>query len=126
MSTISESSLVQLDMSPYSMFVVLSAYFPIVPLLDKFSIGPNVFPLSVLIFITELSSLICLPPCDYNTISVRVYPMLQKSVHKGKINCVMPSMEQVQDYQLNQLKLLPFQFRDLDFVPDQFPIKYIA
>ncbi len=36
----------------------------------------------------------------------------------------MPSMEQVQDYHLNQLKLLPFQFRDLDLVPDQFPIIY--
>ena len=38
------------------MFVVLSAYLPIVPLLDKFSIGPNVFPLSVLIFITGISA----------------------------------------------------------------------
>ena len=43
-------------MSPYSMFVVLFAYLPIVPLLDKFSIGPNVFPLSVLIFITGISA----------------------------------------------------------------------
>jgi hypothetical protein len=56
MSTLAESSLIQLDMSPYSMFVVLSAYLPIVPLLDKFSIGPNVFPLSVLIFITGISA----------------------------------------------------------------------
>jgi len=30
----------------------LYCYFPIVPLVDKFNNGPNVFPLSVLIFIT--------------------------------------------------------------------------
>jgi hypothetical protein len=59
-----------------------------------------------------------------NSIPEDSIPVLQKYVHKGKINCVMPSMEQVQDYHLNQLKLLPFQFKDLDFVPDQFPVIY--
>jgi hypothetical protein len=49
---------------------------------------------------------------------------LQKYVDKGKINCVTPSMEQVQDYHLNQLKLRPLQFKDLDFVPDQFLVIY--
>jgi nicotinate phosphoribosyltransferase len=49
-------------------------------------------------------------------------PVLQKYVHNGKIDCVMPSIEQVQDYHINQLKLLPFQFKDLEFVPDQFPV----
>jgi nicotinate phosphoribosyltransferase len=61
---------------------------------------------------------------DENDFPEGSIPLLQKYIHKGKIACEMPSIKQIQDYHINQLQLLPTQFKDLDFIPKQFPITY--
>ena len=36
----------------------------------------------------------------------------------------MPSIEEIQRYHLQQLNLLPAEFKDLDFVPEESPVRY--
>ena len=54
---------------------------------------------------------------------VRV-PLLRKFLDRGKILCKMPSVEEIQRYHCQQVNLLPPKFKDLDFVPEVFPVIY--
>ena len=51
-------------------------------------------------------------------------PLLRKFFDKGKVLCKMPSMKEIQKHHLQQLILLPHKFKDLDFVPEAFPVIY--
>jgi nicotinate phosphoribosyltransferase len=54
---------------------------------------------------------------------VRV-PLLRKFLDRGKILCKMPSVQEIQRYHCQQVNLLPPKFKDLDFVPEVFPVIY--
>jgi nicotinate phosphoribosyltransferase len=51
-------------------------------------------------------------------------PLLRKFLENGKILCKMPSVEEIQRYHSQQVNLLPAKFKDLDFVPEVFPVMY--
>jgi hypothetical protein len=51
-------------------------------------------------------------------------PLLRKLLENGKILCKMPSVEEIQRYHSQQINLLPPKFKDLDFVPEVFPVIY--
>jgi hypothetical protein len=51
-------------------------------------------------------------------------PLLRKFLENGKILCKMPSVEEIQRYHSQQVNLLPPKFKDLDFVPEVFPVIY--
>ncbi|HZI72243.1 MAG TPA: hypothetical protein VFD60_13890 [Nitrososphaeraceae archaeon] len=50
--------------------------------------------------------------------------MLKKFLDNRRILCKMPSIEEIQRYHLQQLNLLPAEFKDLDFVPEESPVRY--
>lgn len=51
-------------------------------------------------------------------------PLLKKFLDNRRILCKMPSIEEIQRYHLQQLNLLPAEFKDLDFVPEESPVRY--
>jgi nicotinate phosphoribosyltransferase len=51
-------------------------------------------------------------------------PLLRKIFDNGKLLCEMPSIEEIQRYCFEQIELLPAQFKDLEFVPREFPVIY--
>ena len=51
-------------------------------------------------------------------------PLLRKFLDNGKILCKMPSIDEIQRYHCQQVNLLPPKFKDLDFVPEVFPVIY--
>jgi nicotinate phosphoribosyltransferase len=51
--------------------------------------------------------------------------LLRKFLDKGKtILCEIAPIEKIQKYHLHQISLLPPKFKDLDFVPKEFPVTY--
>jgi nicotinate phosphoribosyltransferase len=49
-------------------------------------------------------------------------PLLRKQFEMGKLLCKLPSIAEIKSYHIQQLDLLPSQFRDLDFEPKEFPV----
>jgi nicotinate phosphoribosyltransferase len=51
-------------------------------------------------------------------------PLLQKILDNGGLTYEMPSIEKTQQYCFEQIKLLPDQFKDLDYIPKEYPVIY--
>ena len=51
-------------------------------------------------------------------------PLLQKIFNKGEILLKMPSIKEIQRFDLHQIKTLPPKFFDLDFIPETFAVFY--
>ncbi|HEY7573357.1 MAG TPA: hypothetical protein VH796_18515, partial [Nitrososphaeraceae archaeon] len=49
-------------------------------------------------------------------------PLLVKMIDKGKLACYMPSLAEIQQYHIQQLKLLPKIYKKLEFV--SFPVEF--
>ena len=51
-------------------------------------------------------------------------PLLRKIFDDGRLIYEIPSIEEIQHYCLEQIKLLPAQFTHLDYRPSEFPVLY--
>jgi nicotinate phosphoribosyltransferase len=51
-------------------------------------------------------------------------PLLRKILDNGSLVYEMPSIEEIQQYCSEQIKLLPDQFKDLDYVPKEYPVRF--
>jgi nicotinate phosphoribosyltransferase len=58
-------------------------------------------------------------PHDSNSI-----PLLKKFLEKGELLEEIPSIQTLQRLHLQEMNILPPKFKDLDFVPEKFPVVY--
>ena len=68
---------------------------------------------------TDLLTLDNENPPDGNSI-----PLLRKFVDKGEILEESPPIQTLQKFHSQQLNILPSKFKDLDLVPEKFPVQY--
>jgi nicotinate phosphoribosyltransferase len=61
---------------------------------------------------------------DEETSSSLGIPLLRKIFDNGQLIYEMPPIEKIQQYCLEQIELLPTQFKDLDYVPREYPVTY--
>ena len=61
---------------------------------------------------------------EKETSSSLCVPLLQKILDNGSLVYEMPSIEKIQRYCFEQIKLLPDQFRDLDYMPKEYPVTF--
>ena len=51
-------------------------------------------------------------------------PLLRKVFDNGRLLHDLPSTEEIRRYCFEQVELLPTQFKDLDYVPREYPVMY--
>jgi nicotinate phosphoribosyltransferase len=51
-------------------------------------------------------------------------PLLRKIFDNGSLVYEVPTIEEIQQYCLEQIKLLPDQFKDLDYVSKEYPVRF--
>jgi hypothetical protein len=56
--------------------------------------------------------------------NINSIPLLRKYVENGKILEEIPSMQTLQKFHLQQLNTLPSKFKNLDHVPQAFPVEF--
>jgi nicotinate phosphoribosyltransferase len=56
--------------------------------------------------------------------NINSIPLLRKYVEHGKILEEIPSMQTLQKFHLQQLNTLPSKFKNLDHVPEMFPVEF--
>jgi nicotinate phosphoribosyltransferase len=56
--------------------------------------------------------------------NINSIPLLRKYVERGKILEEIPSMQTLQKFHLQQLNTLPSKFKNLDHVPEMFPVEF--
>ena len=56
--------------------------------------------------------------------NINSIPLLRKYIEHGKILEEMPSMQTLQKFHLQQLNILPSKFKQLDHVPEMFPVEF--
>jgi nicotinate phosphoribosyltransferase len=61
---------------------------------------------------------------DEETSSSLGIPLLRKIFDNGHLLYEMPPIEEIQQYCLEQIELLPTQFKDLAYVPREYPVTY--
>jgi nicotinate phosphoribosyltransferase len=61
---------------------------------------------------------------DENNFADNAIPLLKKYIEKGNLICHPPSIKAIQNYHLDQLKIVPPFFKELGFVPKRFPVIY--